>query len=536
MRDFIFRVKSAHVPKTKFIILALIGAASLALIADASARSRSKRSRAPENKAKVVEAPPPKGPLFAIVSIGRQHVSIYGSNGLVARAPVSTGMSGHPTPTGIFNIIQKERYHESNIYSGAPMPFMQRVTWSGVAMHQGALPGYPASHGCIRLPGDFAKRLFGMTQGNERVIITRQDIIPANFSHPRLPAPKFLALPGAGNIASSSTQVLQNAIAESGAPGSPGGTDKVDIAVKAETAQPKAEGTEPKLVNPVEFAKIMKARAAAKVNEAVAAVKPAQSAVAAKSKVASIANFELRKADGALANAKARVEALDRQIARLKSEEAIKEATSAKMGAEQTLKEAEDRAAAARQVKAEKEAEAVSAIKAFKEAENSRKAAADAVKIWNRRLEPISVFISRKTNRLYVRQGYIKVFDVPVTIRDPQKPLGTHLYMAMPQDRTPGQDGSALRWIVLSVPDGSAAEDQDESRSRRRKKRYDDEDRAPRLARSYSASAALDRIELPPEVADKISEMLWAGGSLIVSDNGLSHETGEATDFIVLTK
>src|SRR5262245_10849070 len=113
MRDVIVRVRSASFPKIVFIAFALLGAASLFLIADASARSRTKRSRAPEVKAKVAEAPPPKGPLFAVVSIGRQYVSIYGSNGLVARSPVSTGMPGHPTPTGIFNIIQKERYHES---------------------------------------------------------------------------------------------------------------------------------------------------------------------------------------------------------------------------------------------------------------------------------------------------------------------------------------------------------------------------------------------------------------------------------------
>ncbi len=440
-------------------------------------------------------------------------------------------MPGHPTPTGIFNIIGKERYHESNIYSGAPMPFMQRVTWSGVAMHQGVVPGHPASHGCIRLPADFAKRLFGMTQGNERVIITRQDVVPANFSHPRLPVPKFSAVPMTSNIASGSAQVLQNAIAESGVPTS----EKVDIAVKADPAEPKSNSAEPKLVNPVEFAKIMKARAMAKVNEAAAAVKPAQNAVSAKAKDANIAAAELRKVEIAVAHAKDRIDGLDRQIKRAKSETVVNEANAAKAPAEQALKEAEDRVTAARQVKANKDAETLEAIKVLREAENSRKSAADAIKIWNRRIEPISIFISRKTNRLYVRQGYIKVFDVPVTIREPQKPLGTHLYMAMPQDQAAGQDASALRWIVLSIPDASAADDQDESR-RRRKKRYDDEDRAPRVARNYSASAALDRIELPPEVADKISEMLWAGGSLIVSDNGISHETGEATDFIILTK
>jgi hypothetical protein len=527
MQDLNIRFKKALFPSMKFLLAAALAAGSIA--ADASARLRSRRE---SEKSKEVYVQP-KGPLFAVVSLGKQHVSIYSSNGLVARSPVSTGRPGHPTPTGIFNILQKERYHESNIYSSAPMPFMQRVTWSGVAMHQGVLPGYPASHGCIRMPGEFAKRLFGMTKGNERVVITRQDIVPVNFSHPRLPVPKLMPLP-ASNIASGSAQVLQNAIAESGVASSLGGAEKVDVALKTETGGSKSEGAEPKFVNPVEFAKIMKARAAANAADAAAAVKPAQNAAAAKSKEVNAANIELRKAEASLARAKERVEDLEREIKRARSEKAVNEATAAKPAAEQALKEAEGRAEAARQAKTEKEAEAANAVKAFKEAEISRKTAADAVKIWNRRLEPISVFISRKTNRLYIRQGYIKVFDVPVTIRDPQKPLGTHLYMAMPQDQ-PGQDGAALRWLVLSIPDASAADDQDESRSRRRKKRRDDDD-APRAVPSSSASAALDRIELPPEVGDKISEMLWAGGSLIVSDNGISGETGEATDFIILTK
>ena len=105
---------------------------------------RARKLRVPENK--------PTGPLFAILSISNQHISVYNSGGLVTRSKVSTGMSGHRTPMGIFSIIGRERYHSSNIYSGAPMPFMQRITWSGVAMHLGVVPGYPASHGCIRLP------------------------------------------------------------------------------------------------------------------------------------------------------------------------------------------------------------------------------------------------------------------------------------------------------------------------------------------------------------------------------------------------
>ena len=123
---------------------------------DRERRQKNKEAAVPENK--------PTGPLFAILSISNQHISVYNSSGLVTRSKVSTGMPGHRTPMGIFTIIGRERYHSSNIYSGAPMPFMQRITWSGVAMHLGVVPGYPASHGCIRLPAGSAERMWGLTK------------------------------------------------------------------------------------------------------------------------------------------------------------------------------------------------------------------------------------------------------------------------------------------------------------------------------------------------------------------------------------
>ena len=122
------------------------------------------RERRQENKEATVPENKPTGPLFAILSISNQHISVYNSSGLVTRSKVSTGMPGHRTPMGIFTIIGRERYHSSNIYSGAPMPFMQRITWSGVAMHLGVVPGYPASHGCIRLPAGSAERMWGLTK------------------------------------------------------------------------------------------------------------------------------------------------------------------------------------------------------------------------------------------------------------------------------------------------------------------------------------------------------------------------------------
>src|SRR6516162_7099321 len=134
----------------------------------------------------------PQMPLVIAVSIQKQQVKIYDANGFFAEAPVSTGMPGHPTPMGVFSVIQKDRYHHSNIYSGAPMPFMQRITWGGVALHAGVLPGYPASHGCIRMPEAFAVKMWGWTKMGARVIVTPGELSPESFSHPLLPTLKVV--------------------------------------------------------------------------------------------------------------------------------------------------------------------------------------------------------------------------------------------------------------------------------------------------------------------------------------------------------
>ena len=162
------------------------------------AQPRKPKARRPSAK---TEAPlketnaKPQGPLIIAVSIEQQKVRIYDTNGLFAESPVSTGMKGHSTPMGVFSIIQKHKMHRSNIYSGAPMPYMQRITWSGVAMHAGVLPGYPASHGCIRMPTAFAVKMWNWTRMGARVIITPGQITPANFSHPLLVAQKVVPQP-----------------------------------------------------------------------------------------------------------------------------------------------------------------------------------------------------------------------------------------------------------------------------------------------------------------------------------------------------
>ncbi len=158
-------------------------------------RRQKVRRNAVDKKGQAVEketSAKPQGPLIISISIDQQKVRVYDSNGLFAEGPVSTGTKSHPTPMGVFSIIQKHKMHHSNIYSGAPMPFMQRITWSGVAMHQGVLPGYPASHGCIRMPAAFAQRMWNWTRMGARVLVTPGDMTPAAFSHPMLVTQKVV--------------------------------------------------------------------------------------------------------------------------------------------------------------------------------------------------------------------------------------------------------------------------------------------------------------------------------------------------------
>ncbi len=128
----------------------------------------------------------PAGPVVVIVSIPEQAMFIYRNGIRIGRSTVSTGAKGHPTPTGVFTILQKKVDHESSIYKGAKMPHMQRLTWDGIAMHAGKLPGYPASHGCVRLPEDFAEKLYSVTACGTTVIVTDQKNAPGATANPGL--------------------------------------------------------------------------------------------------------------------------------------------------------------------------------------------------------------------------------------------------------------------------------------------------------------------------------------------------------------
>ena len=131
----------------------------------------------------------PAGPLVMVISLDEQRAYVYRNGLRIGVSTVSTGKKGKETPTGVFTILQKKKDHKSSLYDDAPMPFMQRLTWDGIALHAGKLPGYPASHGCVRLPYEFARRLFDVTNFSMTVVVAAEAAATAEFAHPGLFAP-----------------------------------------------------------------------------------------------------------------------------------------------------------------------------------------------------------------------------------------------------------------------------------------------------------------------------------------------------------
>src|SRR5215211_5482908 len=179
-------------PRLRTVRLAILGLATLIAAGDHAGAASGRRGRSVES----IQSRTAGEPIMAIVSLRDQRVTIYDATGWILRAPVSSGQKGRETPAGIFSVIQKEAEHYSNLYDDAYMPHMQRITWSGIALHGGVLPGYAASHGCIRMPFDFAARLFDETAKGMRVIVTPNDVAPVEIVHPLLFEPK----PGAAAL------------------------------------------------------------------------------------------------------------------------------------------------------------------------------------------------------------------------------------------------------------------------------------------------------------------------------------------------
>jgi hypothetical protein len=444
MAQFTVAMRSMWVP-------AIVTLAAMALFSVLTGDAVARQAR----PAPVTEATAPREagePIMAIVSIRTQQVIFYDAEGWILRAPVSTGIAGRETPAGVFAVIEKDQDHHSTLYDDAWMPNMQRITWNGLALHGGPLPGYAASHGCVRMPFDFAEKLFDRTRIGMRVIISPDDAAPVAFSHPALFIPSAQAIAAAP--------------------------------VRAEALGREAEEA---------------ARTADEAKQAAAtAARETASLTVSLRKLESLktrADAALAFADKALAAAKtdlakARAEEA-RQKAALKAADAATQLDTAKADATSKL----DAAPAAKDA-----AKAAQAKKA-----DTAKAASEA----KLALEPVSVYISRATQKLYVRRNTHKpwpdggeVFDAtieaPVTIRDPDRRIGTHVFTAI------AQSGAGLRWTVVTIDNADDAKD------------------------------ALDRITIPKDVLDRIAPTALPRSSIIVSDEPLSSETNYRTEFVAV--
>ncbi|WP_407181204.1 L,D-transpeptidase [Bradyrhizobium sp. STM 3562] len=473
----------------------------------------------------------PQSPLIIAVSINKQQVKIYDANGFFAQAPVSTGMRGHPTPMGVFSVIQKHKWHHSNIYSGAPMPYMQRITWSGVALHAGVLPGYPASHGCIRMPEAFAIKMWNWTRLGARVLVTPGELVPESFSHPLLPS---LKVP------------LQSA--------SSTGTDSSDaLAAKADKGTVEGKPTEVTLelrstvghgvtadAAPGEKTRTADATGDTGTGEAPATMSDAS--LGSKGDVIELANAAPRsggdsdQADAA-ANADSHTPKPETTGAARQTDPADVKAEAVKAGPKQddANPEATNPATAAPTENGKPDAATDTtpgsdAGKDQTRPPDAAKAPAARVEI-ARRGGQIAVFVSRKDSKLYVRQNFAPLFDVAVTIAPSDRPLGTHVFTAA-IDKT---DANVLHWTVVSLPVSSRSLRRENERAlTHRKGARPVADEVKPLPVPDSPAEALDRITVPADVMARIAEALTTGSSIIVSDQGINQgETGEGTDFIV---
>ena len=441
-------------------------------------------------------------PLLAVVALDAQRVTVYDTNGrIIQQSPISTGTTGYETPAGIFSVVQKKADHNSNLYEDGNMPFMQRITWTGIALHAGVLPGRPASHGCIRLPMDFAQRLFDLTDVGMRVVIVRNDIALADFDHP---------------------QLFKSSAARNDLPARPSST----------SSRPAGAGSPDQL-------QALKSIAASKASDAEAAARKAtelRRMAARRSVDAASATKAVQAAEASQLRADAQLKDAEKALdvistgATPATPEAVKRAETAKEKAAARLAEAGTQVQAAKSQAQAKAGAAAAAEEEAKAAEEARDVAQDAATEAKRKTLPISVFVSRKTQRFYVRQGYVPMFEGPITIKDPDKPIGSYVFTAF------GNADTRVRWSVVSMyADGNskvAAEPAAaQNSSRKGEHRRSIEAASADVA---GAKAALDRIAIPHDALQRISDVVLPGSSLIVSDEGLSIETGKDTDFVVV--
>lgn len=383
------------------------------------------------------------GILQIVVSKAQQSMAVYRDGTEIATTRVSTGKAGHSTPTGVFSILEKRKYHESNIYSNAPMPFMQRLTWSGIALHEGRVPNYPASHGCIRLPAKFARELFGMTARGVHVVISEAPVVPVHISHnnlfiPRQAQPDILLLT---DTPLRSTRPLA-------------GERAVEVAMNETTTLPQTTVAAPR--EQEEPIRILITR------------RGDRERILDMQTLLNQLGFDAGIPDGHAGQATLRAIAEFRLAHDLPAGKTVLDP-------------------------------------AFLQALYSAAGKADF-----------------PNGQLFVRQNFKPLFEGPVSIRDPEKELGTHFFIATEADAQTGSADWTAMTLENRLPEATL-------------KRLGITQRADTTDMD-AAGHTLDRIDIPDDLRERIERRLGKGSSITITDNGISPETGQGTDFITLTK
>lgn len=502
-----------------------------------------------------------KEPMIVVVSIGQQKVDIYRGTTFVTSSAVSTGTAQHPTFIGAFSIMQKARWHHSNIYSNAPMPWMNRLTWSGTAMHAGIVPGYPASHGCIRLTYAFAPKFFAMSSIGDNVITSRGRPKPTLIEHGALfqPLPPP-ALPMVEKEASASplerihtpTLAMAAAVAspvilakaempttvdseahpkveEKAAPANEASAKDADMraastmdAIEDAAAETESDPYRVHAITPdmsksqERLAALVPAPAAAQSVEDEPADKPVAAAPVPSEPVAEAkpesAPVEIAAATpdlpppAAAAKVNAGVDAAAVQAAEPRSDKPLRMLLTRRTNRDRIIGVQNIFASMGYLPQQNFDGTlgkaTITAIKSFQKANGLTENG-----VFNDALVKKVYEVARKgeppAGHLYVRQDFDDVFDLPVSFKNVDEPLGTHVYIAL--NFAPGD--TKIRWVTLDVSDGAGP------------------------------AAPLDRLEIPEDVRQKISERLTPGSTFIVADTSInSAGLPKGGDFVVLAR
>jgi hypothetical protein len=524
----------------------------------------------------------PDTPLILVVSIRNQKLRVYDADGEITSSRVSTGRPGFDTPTGVFSILEKNVRHQSNIYSGAEMPYMQRITWSGVALHAGVVPGFRASHGCIRLPYSFSKTLYGMTKVGARVIVAPDDVEPIAFDSPKL----FKPLPLDDQTAMRSDSAKkQLAINDQGSDSAT--TDALlelprFIGVSPALARAVADMPRDPQRRPttrIEADQMMQE----KISRFKAAIKSADAARVAASEKVKATSGDFNAASERLEAARRALEPLRAAVttAENRQRDAVRafedymsgQSLNSAMGSSLGDGGAADQGVLGRSQDREKELEVAvlewtreadraraeaakaelslaevqasysvaravrdAALAAVEQAQSDMRAAqaglADANKEAALRVKPISVLVSLRAQRIYIRRGFEPMLEAPISVNPLPGRVGTHVFTAMRY----GSDPNTFEWKLVSAqipPPGQPFE-----ADSKKKKRSAEPSSPWSQSRSVEmAAAALEAFTIPDDILATISENARPGASLIVSDRELPlNENGSGTEFVVLTR